>query len=223
MNDLTFWITYHEDSQIEQYGLYEDETHKLFKGNNLDIEGENINHLNPFYSELVTLYWVWKNQIKSKMVGFCHYRRRFRETKPLRRGQCQVLAINRNCHVFGHYKACHNYQDYYDAIDILNEQYGNGNKYVKYLLESRTFIPYCCFIMHWEDFDALCQFLYPILNAYDKKNGLNHDPKRYAEKAQKDFRYGNVLYQRRAASFLAERLISCYLVCEMKCYCIYEM
>lgn len=71
MKDLTIWITYHDDKQVKEYGLEEDETFRLFKGNDLTVGGENINHLNRFYSELTTFYWVWKNQVRSKVVGFC--------------------------------------------------------------------------------------------------------------------------------------------------------
>lgn len=77
--------------------------------------------------------------------------------------------------------------------------------------------------MHWEDFDRLCRFLFPVLFAWDKKNGLNMDPRKYAEKAVRDFRYDNVMYQQRAIAFLAERLISCFLVCEMKVFCVNEL
>lgn len=77
MNELTIWQTYHDESLVEKYHLREDGIVRLFNSNNLQMEGENINHLNPFYSEVVTLYWVWKNQMKSNKVGFCHYRRTF--------------------------------------------------------------------------------------------------------------------------------------------------
>lgn len=223
MRDLTIWLTYHDDSQIEQYGLREDDVFRLFKGNAVNVEGDNINHLNAFYSEIVTFYYVWKNNVRSEKVGFCHYRRRFQQLMDIEKGQCQVLAINGNCSVFGHYKISHNYQDFYDAVEILNEQYEQNNPYSKYLLESRTFIPFCCFVMHWEDFDRLCRFLFPVLFAWDKKNGLNMDPRKYAEKAVRDFRYDNVMYQQRAIAFLAERLISCFLVCEMKVFCVNEL
>ena len=143
--------------------------------------------------------------------------------KYIQQGTCQVLAINRNCHVFGHYKGAHNYQDFYDAIDILNQLYGECNKYSHYMLESRTFVPFCCFIMTWGDFDRLCKFLFPILEMFDRKNGLDMQSERYMQKAISDFRYDNVMYQRRAISFLAERLISCFLVCDMKVYCINEI
>lgn len=220
MKELTIWITYHDNAQINQYGLYEDETYSLFKGNDLDVKGENINHLNPYYAEIVTLYWVWKNNLKSKKVGFCHYRRKFSHILSIEPGQCQVLAINRNCSVFNHYKNSHNYHDLYDAIDILNNIYGDDNKYAKYLLESKTFIPFCCFIMQWDDFNRLCNFLFPILFAYDNLHGLNLSPQHYAEKAEKDFRYDNITYQQRFMGFMAERLISCYLACEFQINCL---
>ena len=75
MKEFIMWCTYHEDIQIEQYNLRQNDAFRLFKGNALDVEGENINHLNAFYSEISTIYWVWKNNVRSETVGFCHYRR----------------------------------------------------------------------------------------------------------------------------------------------------
>lgn len=221
MKEFIMWCTYHEDIQIEQYNLRKNDAFRLFKGNALDVEGENINHLNAFYSEISTIYWVWKNNVRSEKVGFCHYRRKFNQILDVEPGACQVLSFHKNFNVFHHYKSSHNYQDYYDAVDIIKEQYGEDSSYIHYMLEGRTFIPYCCFIMHWEDFDRLCKFLFPILETFDRKNGLNMNPECYMAKAMRDFRYDNVMYQRRAISFLAERLISCFLVCEMKTYCLH--
>lgn len=214
--EITVWLTYHEDTQIEQYNLKEDDTICLFKGNNIEVEGENINHLNRFYSEMTTMYWVWKNYKRSKYVGFCHYRRRFTHFIEIESGECQVLEIlSFPFTVFQHYKDAHNYNDFYDIVDLLNEKYGKGNKYSEYMLHSRTFIPFCSFIMHYDEFESLCEFLFPILFAFDHKHNLNMDVDRYWAKAEKDFRYDNKGYQCRAISFLAERLISCYMVCNM--------
>jgi len=220
MKDLTIWCTYHDDSQIEQYHLSNTDTLRLFKGNDISVDGENINHLNKFYSEIVTLYWVWKNDVKSDRVGFCHYRRKFGRILDFGKGCCQVLTINYHCNVLAHYKGAHNFQDMYDMIDILNEKYGKDNHYSEYLLKSNVFIPFCCFVMHWEDFTRLCNFLFPVLYEFDRRNDLNLSPAEYLKKAKKEFRYDDVDYQCRAMSFLAERLISCWLVCEMEVYCL---
>jgi len=42
-----------------------------------DNEGDNISLKNPYYCELTTQYWAWKNDITSEFFGFMHYRRLF--------------------------------------------------------------------------------------------------------------------------------------------------
>ena len=42
-----------------------------------DDTGDTISALNPYYSELTGLYWIWKNVNDADYLGLCHYRRYF--------------------------------------------------------------------------------------------------------------------------------------------------
>lgn len=41
-----------------------------------DDEGDNISEKNPYYCELTSLYWAWKN-LDNEYIGLAHYRRHF--------------------------------------------------------------------------------------------------------------------------------------------------
>lgn len=40
-----------------------------------DHTGDHISDLNAYYSELTGMYWLWKNDKDTDMIGICHYRR----------------------------------------------------------------------------------------------------------------------------------------------------
>lgn len=94
MGDIAIWITYHDNAQIESYHLQENDIFHLYNANDLMRHDCNINYLNHFYSEIVTMYWAWKNNIQSEKIGFCHYRRRFNKLIEIKQEECQVLEIN---------------------------------------------------------------------------------------------------------------------------------
>lgn len=48
MKKNAIWLTYHDDKQIQEFGLKETDTIHLFKGNDISIEGDHINYLNRF-------------------------------------------------------------------------------------------------------------------------------------------------------------------------------
>ena len=217
----TIWTTYHKAEQIEQYGLRETDTRKLF-GAHLDDMGRGINRLNPVLSELVTLYFVWRNQLKSDLVGFNHYRRQFEPMADLQPGECQIYSVEHlgDMTIRSHYALCHNQDDFDAMLDALDAHDGTGNVYTMHLIHDRQFINRCCFLMHWRDFERLCEWLFPILEDIQQRCiGIGFDSP--AEDILKAWRDHAVIhpkqpdqskdYQMRTLSFLGERLIGVWI------------
>lgn len=208
------WISYHKDEQVEQYNLKEDSTHRLF-ATHKPIEGRNINAMNPVYSEMVTMWYVWKNNVESKYVGFEHYRRRMDTTERPARGECIVYKIMDFLFesVYDQYARCHKKEDIDLMIECLDNRYGKDNAYARNLREYHLLISNCCFIMHWEDFVKMCEFLFPLLDDFAAMCGIsNTDVQEWRKKAVRDFgENARIEYQTRILSFLAERLISAWI------------
>lgn len=219
-NDYRIWITYHKDGQVGEYGLHEDATHVLFASHK-DAEKRNINHMNPVYSEMVTMWFVWKNNLKSSYVGFEHYRRRFDTIRLPKRGECQVRLITDFAAetVYEQYARCHNGKDMDIILSLLNEKYGEENGYSNHILRDHWLISNCCFIMRWNDFTKMCDFMFPLLEEFAKRCGISLDNvEGWRKKAIKDFNGERTQYQTRVLSFLAERLISAWIAVNLYPY-----
>lgn len=215
------WVTYHDDSQISEYGLKEDATHRLFASHK-DAEGVNINHMNPVYSEMVTMYYVWKNNLRSRFVGFEHYRRHLDVKRLPAKGECQVYHINNFLFesVYGQYSRFHNAKDMDMMLKAVDNRYGKGNKYTKNIREGHFLVANCTFLMRWQDFVKMCEFLFPLLDDFSALCGIsNTNVEEWRKKAVRDFGANNrIEYQTRILSFLAERLISAWILTELSPY-----
>ena len=69
---LNIWVVGTYANQLDGIGV---DLYKCRYVTTEDIEGENINHLSRFVNEFVCQWYVYKNNIKSDYVAFCHYRR----------------------------------------------------------------------------------------------------------------------------------------------------
>lgn len=225
MSDYTIWVSYHKDEFVEQYSLKEDEHHKLFPTHK-PAELPNINIMNPVYSEMVLMWYVWKNNLKSDYVGFEHYRRRLDIDHVPEEGHCYVFdeVTFENETVYKQYARSHNKKDLDIVIKILEETYGKNNIYVKHIMESKKLVPFCTYMMKWNDFTLMSNYMFGVINKYSKRVGI----KGYGEdalnkwkmKAIEDFNGVNWRYQTRVVAYLVERLISAWISAHMKYECV---
>ena len=192
---LQIYAMTHKQFEVPQDSLYQ----PLHVGHALaqdlgylgDDEGENISHLNCYYSELTGHYWLWKNCKDVDYIGTCHYRRYLinAQEKILTEKEYKYLLENydlvttkrvilNNSYYYG-FSANHNikaldctgevihdlYPEYYDTFNTLvhaNETYF-GNMFV-------TSKPL---------FDAYCEWLFNIFAEVEKRIDLDTDEDAY--------------------------------------------
>ena len=169
MNNLIVWCIYHNDSQIYEYNLDNVPNYiKLFNVNDLNMTGDNINYLNPYLCELVAFYYVWKNQIKSDYVGFCHYRRFYKKISIDNLtnygihyfGSIKSVIKNMTCEDIyknTHHKLLYEYLSSLNIFDnnILEEYF---HKDIKVNLPFKL-----SFIMTWNMFNKFCEITFGFL------------------------------------------------------------
>ena len=174
------------------------------------------------YSEGSKIYYIWKqyknNIIKSKYVGFNHYRRifNFGNNIPdldkifkkydviLNRRFRSKLSLKKQ-----YYKS-HNEKDLNEILNIIKKKFSKYYSIALKTIKSKKFYICNIFIMKSEDFIKYGNFVFTILNEFDKKNNLISDEnikdyvlKNKKKKRRKKFK---IEYQRRLQGFLLERI-----------------
>ena len=184
MDNIHTYITYFDDRQVEEYNLKEDENATLFKGNDTSYEGENINHLNIFYCELCTLYYVWKNNIKSDYVCFKQYRRPFEWQKlDILPKEGEVICyknITMNFPIIIQYAMCHGRKRALSVIDTIKKLYGVNSEVYKYFTQSNEMFTNNSMVLRWDDFVKMCEFVFGVLDDLDKTYNLNYNYGKYS-------------------------------------------
>lgn len=196
------------DSPLKRnYGLTKDETvlqvgaaltdRKIYSGVLTDDVGENISVKNRQYCELTGTYWIWKNA-KEDYVGVVHYRRHFLLPEdwlnrmvmndidvvlPVPLFVAPSLALN--------YKERHMASDWDFLMEYFREKLPEEYEGAIDFFDGGLYSPCNMLIAKKAVFDALCSWLFPILDAVVMHVGEREDQ-----------------YQNRYPGFMAERLMT---------------
>lgn len=163
----------------------------------LDNSGDNISNLNPIYGELTGLYWIWKNT-NSCYVGFYHYNK-YLKINPL--DAINYLDSNDGFIVAKkHFMKNHSNIEHYEIfLNLLKDyNYEFYELYTSLLIENGTgtISGMNMFITNRKNLNDFCSFLFPLLDKlYNEIGDINTDA-----------------YHKRYCAFLAERLLTPYLI-----------
>lgn len=157
------------------------------KGYVTDETGDNISEQNPFYCELTAYYWIWKNINDVDITGVVHYRRYFFNYKKESHNLLDdILTETEINDIMKHHKAIMSFKsikyrgiNYYKnknliaddwkiIEEVLRSDYPEMMPTFYKCLTTRETVYGNLFIAYKEDFDKYCNWLFDVLNKYDK-------------------------------------------------------
>ena len=180
-----------------------------------DATGDNIAHLNPFYSELTALYWIWKNYRcdPDAIVGMVHYRRFFGYPKVNSVFRKEIISTNDidsqmalgdmlipqgryfKEGLYGQYAKSHVLSDLDACLDYLKDNHWLTDVLEQRFKAEKTGAICNMLITRKSLFDEYCSWLFAVLFAVEPVLHLaDREP-----------------YQRRGMGFLSERLFNLWL------------
>lgn len=166
-----------------------------------DDKGDNISQKNKQYCELTALYWAWKNDL-ADYIGISHYRRKFLlsnlDIERINNNDIDFIVttpvLNINT-VKGQYCIDHSINDWNVMVEAINNLFPDYLDAVLKTEKGKIYYAYNMFIARRDAFHNYCCWLFPILAYCESKIGQKDDA-----------------YQNRYIGFLAERLLTIYLV-----------
>jgi len=181
-----------------------------------DRPGDSISEVNPYFSELTAMYWIWKNYKCSpeEIVGLVHYRRFLvsgilsmltKEPIPFpdietALSRSEIITpepVRLMPSIYDNYLSGHNVDDLDMALSIAERNDCVPSGYYSELLKSRNRGSICNVLMCRKRlFDEYCEWLFGILI-----------PAFELIKTE-----GRTGYQKRVFGFISERLFNVWLI-----------
>ena len=153
--------------------------------------GENISHLNCYYSELTGHYWLWKNCSDVDYIGTCHYRRYLinEQEKILTKREYENLLTNydlvttkrvvlNNSYHYG-FAANHNIKALDCAGEVIRDLYPEYTDTFYTLVNGNETYFGNMFVTSKVLFDQYCEWLFTIFAEVEKRINLDTDEDAY--------------------------------------------
>lgn len=146
-----------------------------------DNTGDHISDLNCYYSELTGVYWIWKNDTRSDIVGVCHYRRYLLNEREVMFREAEIekllseydlltsrlLTLDFSYH-YG-FSDNHNVRDLDVTGEVILEKYPEYyDTFHNLVHENHTYFGNIC-VMKKELFDRYCAWLFDIFFEVQKR------------------------------------------------------
>lgn len=156
-----------------------------------DDVGDNISHLNCYYSELTGHYWLWKNCHDVDYIGTCHYRRYLinEQEKVLTKREYENLlkdydlvttkrVILNNSYHYG-FSANHNIEALDCTGEVIRDLYPKYyDAFTQLVHENETYFGNM-FVTSKKLFDEYCEWLFSIFAEVEKRIELDTDEDAY--------------------------------------------
>ena len=152
------------DKEYNIRDYYSNEYNITSFNNSIIYKGICINELNDYYREFCVMYYVWKNNLKSDIVGFDQYRRQWHniDFNNINEDKIQVYS-------YWHSEYFSDRNDLgsflYNFIIYIKFNYPEYKNKINYLLHNHPMIRnhINIFICKWETFCKICNIIFGFL------------------------------------------------------------
>ena len=175
------------------------------------------------YSECARIHALWKNYPIKKYIGLNHYRRYFDFFDKVPNldeifSKHDVIYPKFNLGwplIEANYAGCHNIEDLKKCVEIIEKYWPGYSDSAKYVMENGFIVPCNNFITTKEMFNSWCDFVFGVLDEYNKQMGFKTDLDVYNHVVNNMDKYvegkgglpnSSTAYQSRIHAFLSERL-----------------
>ena len=225
MSELNIYVCCHKD--YEDVGInnpvYKLISDKNIKNNTaLDFIKSDGFLDNRMWSEMTQIYYIWKHpELQADWIGLSHYRRYFEFMNDIPELTKPVIAkhILNPYNNYAQYDVCHNSTDLLLTLNIIGKKKPEYYGAFIAMMDSHKYFPYNMFILPKDLFNEYCEFVFEILEEFDKAINVNNNyinmiqrigkyREKYVEKS--GYPSNDFGYQARLFGFIAERLTTVF-------------